>query len=136
MPPDNAATVAPATAVEFPQDGLHGGGIVRASASSFILPNVGIYQVFFHVSVDEAGQLILALDPTGTGSNFSELPDTVVGRATGTSQLVGVSLVNVTVPGSLLEVRNPTGESTALTITPKAGGTDPVSAHIVITQIQ
>lgn len=34
-----------------------------------------------------------------------------------------------------LTVRNPTGSAAALTITPLAGGTRPVSAHLVITQI-
>lgn len=37
---------------------------------------------------------------------------------------------------SILTVRNPADNSTALTITPNAGGTNPVSAHLVITQIQ
>ena len=36
---------------------------------------------------------------------------------------------------SILTVRNPAGNAAALTITPLAGGTSPVSAHLVITQI-
>jgi hypothetical protein len=32
-------------------------------------------------------------------------------------------------------VQNPLGNSTALTITPLAGGFQPVTAHLVITQI-
>lgn len=35
----------------------------------------------------------------------------------------------------VLTVRNPAGNAAALTITPLAGGTRPVSAHLVITQI-
>jgi len=36
----------------------------------------------------------------------------------------------------ILTVRNPAGTAAALTITPLAGGTRPVSAHLVIIQIQ
>ena len=130
MPPDNAATVAPGTDVSFPQDGpLSGAAISRTSSSAFNLSAIGTYQVVFQVSVTEAGQLILTL-------NGADLAYTVVGRATGTSQIVGTALVTTTVINSLLTVRNPAGNSTALTITPLAGGTRPASAHLVITQIQ
>lgn len=130
MPPDNAATVAPGTDVSFPQDGpTSAGGITRTGPSTFLLSAIGVYQVMFQVSVTEAGQLILTL-------NGADLAYTVVGRATGTSQIVGIALIETTVADSILTVRNPAGNSTALTITPLAGGTRPVSAHIVITQLQ
>ncbi|MBX9955307.1 collagen-like protein [Peribacillus simplex] len=132
MPPDNAATVAPGTDVDFPQDGPNsGGGIFRngASPDQFVLRDIGIYQILFQVSVTEAGQLILTL-------NGADLAYTVVGRATGTSQIVGMALVQTSVINSILTVRNPAGNSTALTITPLAGGTRPVSAHLVITRLR
>uniref|UniRef100_UPI002F3ECBE5 hypothetical protein n=1 Tax=Aminipila sp. TaxID=2060095 RepID=UPI002F3ECBE5 len=129
MPPDNAATVAPGTDVSFPQDGpTSASTITRTGPSSFNLAEIGTYEVLFQVSVSEAGQLILTL-------NGADLAYTVVGRATGTSQIVGMALVTTTVINSILTVRNPAGNSTALTITPLAGGTRPVSAHLVITQI-
>ena len=130
MPPDNAATVAAGTDVSFPQDGPNSGAdITRLGADSFQLGPVGTYQVFFEVSVTEAGQLILTL-------NGADLPYTVVGRATGTSQIVGMALVETTTENSVLTVRNPEGTAEALTITPLAGGVRPVSAHLVIVQIQ
>jgi hypothetical protein len=131
MPPDNAATVAVGADVSFPQDGpiSAGASIARTGPSTFTLSAIGTYQVMFQVSVTEAGQLDLTL-------NSVELAYTVVGRATGTNQIVGTSLVTTTVTNSVLTVRNPAGNSTALTITPLAGGTSPVSAHLVITQIQ
>jgi hypothetical protein len=131
MPPDNAATVAPGTDVSFPEDGpaLGSSLISRTGPSSFNLGGIGTYQVTFQVSVTEAGQLILTL-------NGADLPYTVVGRATGTSQIGGTALVTTTVINSILTVRNPAGNSTALTITPLAGGTRPVSAHLVVTRIQ
>ncbi|MGG4402044.1 collagen-like protein [Paenibacillus amylolyticus] len=129
MPPDNAATVAPGTDVSFPQDGpTSGTTIARTGPSSFNLAAIGTYQILFQVSINEAGQLILTL-------NGADLAPTVVGRATGTSQIVGMALVQTTVINSILTVRNPAGNATALTITPLAGGTRPVSAHLVITQL-
>ncbi|MEO6748468.1 MAG: collagen-like protein [Casimicrobiaceae bacterium] len=132
MPPDNAATVAVGTDVSFPDDGESSGTIQRVSANQFNLPAVGVYQVMFQVSVTEAGQLVLALD---SGAGAVELASTVVGRATGTNQLTGMALVRTTVINSLLSVRNPAGENTALSITPLAGGTSFVSAHLIITRL-
>lgn len=129
MPPDNAATVAPGTDVSFPQDGPSDGtGIVRAGDDSFILTQIGTYQVLFQASVTEPGQLILTL-------NGADLAYTVAGRATGTSQIVGMAIVETTTANSVLTVRNPDGTAEALTLTPLAGGTRPVSAHLVITQL-
>jgi hypothetical protein len=129
MPPDNAATVAPGTDVSFPQNGPTSGIIVRTGPSSYMLPAIGVYRVMFQVSVTEAGQLILTLDG-------ADLAYTVVGRATGTDQIIGESLVQTVVVNSIITVRNPAGNSPALTITPLAGGTRPVSAHLVIMRIQ
>ncbi len=128
MPGDNAAPIAAGEDVAFPQDGPNSGdGISRAGAASFILEDIGIYQVMFNPSVDEAGQLVLTL-------NGTEIPYTVVGRATGTSQIVGNAIIQTATAGSVLTVRNPEGTATALT--PSAGGTEPVSAHLVITRLQ
>lgn len=130
MPPDNTATIGAGEDISFPSETAIGGtGISRASDSSFFLSEVGVYQVFFQVSVTEAGQLVLTL-------NGTELPYTVTGRATGTSQIIGMALVENNIANSILTVRNPEGTATALTITPSAGGTEPVSAHLVITRLQ
>jgi len=130
MPPDNAATVAPGLDVTFPQNGPSSSTtITRINASSFDLAAVAAYQVTFQVSIDEAGQLVLNL-------NGTDLDYTVVGRATGTSQIAGTAIVLTTLPNSVLTVRNPLGNAAALTTTPFAGGTRVVSAHLVITQIQ
>ena len=130
MPPDNAAPVAPGTDVSFPQNGPNSGSdIARIGPDSFNLAQIGTYQVLFQVGVSEAGQLELTL-------NGTPLAYTVVGRATGTSQIVSIALLTTTTINSVLTVRNPAANSTAHTIIPLAGGTHPVSAHLVITQIQ
>jgi hypothetical protein len=128
MPPDNAATVAPGTDVQFPQDGPTSGTIARTGPSAINLPAIGTYRVSFSVPVTEAGQLILTLDG-------ADLAYTVVGRATGTTAITGESLVTTTGVNSVLTVRNPAGSSTALTITPLAGGTRPVSATLVVERL-
>ena len=130
MPGDNPDPIAQGEDVDFPQDGPNSGtGISRANASSFTLADAGTYQVLFQVSVTEAGQLVLTL-------NDAELPYTVVGKTADGAQIVGVSLVTTTEANSILTVRHPEGTTNPLTITPLAGGTDPVSAHLVILQLQ
>ena len=128
MPSDNATTVAPGAAVEFPQTGATDGtAITRASDTTFNLVDAGTYLVQFEVSVEEAGQLVLTL-------NGAELPYTVVGRNGRTAQIVGMALVTATA-NSTLTVSNPTANDTDLTISPNAGGDQPVSAHLVILQL-
>lgn len=130
MPPDNSVTVTPGSDVSFPQDGPSSGAqITRTGPSSFNLSEIGSYQILFQVNVSEAGQLILTL-------NGADLEYTVVGRVTGTSSIVGMAIVTTTSINSVLTVRNPSGNAAALTITPLAGGTRPVSAHLVIIQLE
>jgi len=126
MPGDNAATVAVGAAVQFPQNGPTTGVATRTGTTQFVLNAIGTFLIFFQVSVTEAGQLMIRQDGT-------ELAYSVVGRATGTSQIVGVAIPVVTVAlGSIIEIINPSGNAAALTITPIAGGTHAVSANITI----
>lgn len=129
MPGDNAATIAVGAAVLFPVDGESDGVITSTTDSEFNLPDIGTYQVFFQVSVSEAGQLVLGL-------NGIEISRTKVGRATGTSQIVGMSLIKTISTNSKLTVLNPTGNIGALTITTNAGGASAVSANLVIMRIK
>jgi hypothetical protein len=123
MPGDNTAIVDFDNDVEFPQNGPNSAtGITRVSATTFNLADVGTYEVHFTVSVDEPCQLQLRLNGMGLSS-------TVVGRATGNSQITGNFLIQTSVPNSFLSVMN-TGFP--FTITPIAGGFNPVSAHLVI----
>lgn len=121
-----SATVAPGSAINFSNDGpAFGTDITRINASQFNL-QPGIYQVFFQASITEPGQLCILLNTLYTAS--------MVGRATGTSQIVSMCLVEIIVP-TMLSIVNPVTETTALTITPFAGGTNEVSAHLVISRL-
>ena len=55
--------------------------------------------------------------------------------ASETPQIVGINLVTTTIENSIISIQNPSGNVTALTITPLAGGTRPISAHLSILQI-
>lgn len=128
MPGDNSATVAVGASVQFPQDGPANGAITRIDVSTFNLSAAGTYEVIWQVSIDEPGQLQLAINGTG-------LANTVVGRATGSSQIFGSTIITTTVSNSTLSVINPVGNSTALTITPIAGGASAVSATLTVKEL-
>lgn len=130
-PSDNTTTIAPGSAVEFPNDGVISQGIERIDPATFGLPHKGVYQVSFQVSVDESGQLELSL-------NGLPLPYTVAGRGIGAAQIVGMAIIQTPFNESTLQLINPPTSDHALTITPYAGGnsSNPVSAHLVITRLR
>jgi len=136
MPPDNAATVAVGGAVDFPQDGpTDGVTAVRLTADTFRLPAIGVYEVSWQVSVTEAGQLVLTLNGNQLDGDPPGELNTVAGRATGTSLITNTVLIQTDVIDSVLKIRNPADNSTALTITPFAGGTESASAWLVIKRL-
>jgi len=130
MPGDNAATIAVGADVHFPQVGpaAVATGITQLSSTQVEIADPGIYDVSFFVSVSEAGQLELTLAGT-------PIANTVTGRATGTNYIAARVLITVVTPASALTVRNPAGNSAALTITPIAGGASSVSAHLTIIRL-
>ena len=125
MPGDNSATIAANAPIFFPQNGPSTGAATSLGAGLFNLPTIGTYEITWQASVTEAGQLQLAIGGVG-------LPDTVVGRATGTTQIVGFAVITTTVVNSVLSVINPAGNTPALTMTVSAGGTHSVSATLTI----
>jgi len=131
MPTDNPLTIPGGIPVAFPGDGPTSGSITRSGLSSFILPTAGSYLVQFQASITEPAQLVLRL-------NGLQIPNSVAGRATGTSKITGMSVVTTTSANSILEVVNPSGNLN-LTLTPSAGqvaNPNGVSAHLVIVRIR
>lgn len=57
-------------------------------------------------------------------------------RATGTSDIISMPILETNSVNSVLTVRNPADSTTALTITPDAGGTQSTSAHLIIIKLQ
>ncbi len=128
---DYAATIAVGANIDFPRSGPNAAlGITRLSAGNFQLAAIGKYHVSWQVSVDEPGQFQLT---TTTGPAI--FPGSTVGRATGTSQIVGDTMITTTVPNQIISVTNPATNSTALTVTPIAGGPDTVSPTLVIERL-
>jgi len=81
--------------------------ITRLTSSTFNLAFIGIYEITFQISINEAAQLVIVI-------NGTELNYTVVGRATGTNQIIGNSLITTTIPKSILSINNPIGSSNVL----------------------
>jgi len=128
MPGDNSATITNGSPIEFPNDGVSNNTVItRISASTFNLATVGIYEIFFQVSITEPAQLVIVL-------NGTEIANTCVGRATGTTQIICMTIINTTLPDSILSINNVAANATALTITNFAGGNNAVSANLVIKQ--
>jgi hypothetical protein len=129
MPTDNADTVGAGEDVDFPRNGVIANtNIGRINNSTLLLAATGTYLVSFSVPVTEAGQLTLTL-------NGVELPYAVFGRSTRTSDITGTTIITTSTANSTLTLRNPATNPTALTITPYACGTLPVSAHLTIVQL-
>jgi hypothetical protein len=125
MPPDNSATIAAGAPVLFPGAGPTNGAATTSGPGQFNLPLVGTYHIVWQCSIDEACQLGVSLN--GTLQAY-----TVVGRATGTNQIVGDTLIETTLPNTLLSIVNPVGNPAALTMTSIAGGTHQVAATLTI----
>lgn len=130
IPPDNLVAIPAGSDVAFPRTGpVSGTDISRLSDTQFQLAQIGTYQIFFQVTAANGGQLILTL-------NDVDLPYTVAGYAgTDSAEIAGMVIVQTTAANAVVTVRNPEGTGDPLTLSPNAGGTRPVSAHLVITQI-
>lgn len=123
--------LAQGSAMPFPDAGpTSSGGITATGPTTFQLAAIGTYLVQFEVTVANAGQLQLRL-------NGAYIANSVVGRATGQTQIVGISLVTTATVNSILEVVNPPGNPTALTF-PAVGssGFATFSDHLSIMRIQ
>ena len=122
---DYAATVAVRTAagtgrLPFPRAGVSVplvNGITAIDASSFNLAAVGTYEVSWSVQTTEVGQWQIEL-------NGIALANTVLvdqNPTAGGHPVSGMFVITTTLPNSVLAIINPTGNSTALTITPADG---------------
>jgi hypothetical protein len=127
MPGDNAATIAVGAPILFPQLGPTNGAATPLGGGLFTIAATGTYQIAWQASVAEPGQLMVK-------RNATEVAATVVGRATGTTQIVGNTTLSLSA-GDVISIVNPSGNAAALTLTPTAGGTHAVSATLSILKI-
>ncbi len=149
-------SVASGSAVNFPRPSVTPVGIIinnpgasQTNNTEFILPSVGAYRISWSISIDEAAQLSLwistdgggtiVVPPLGGGGLFSEYTVALgvpgqVGRATGTSQIMGDTMINNTVAGAAIQIRNYASAS-ALTVTPLPGGISAQSSSLIIQRL-
>jgi hypothetical protein len=132
-PSTGGQQVFPDSAVDFPTSGSTTPDLTLINESEVNIANVGTYQVMFQVPVTGTAQLVLGLD---TGSGPVEQSSTVVGSSATSAQIVGMSIVTTTSANTLLTVRNPAAATKAIRLANNLGGSEPVSAHLVITRIQ
>lgn len=115
-------------AVRFPHDGPSGGLCPpqRINSSEFRIAFPGTYKIEFNVPVTEAAQL-------GLSVNCVLVPESVFGRDAGLTQISGVFTIYLQV-SDVVSIVNPSGNSD-ITITPSAGGNQPVASHLIITRL-
>jgi hypothetical protein len=120
-PSDYAAPVAAGAPVPFPRSGPASGGITASFATEFNIHTVGTYEVMFNVHTTELGQLELAVN---NGAGFVQLPQCTgenMNSTAGGHPIMGNCIITTTNADALVEVLNPPGNATALTITPADG---------------
>jgi hypothetical protein len=128
---DYAATIAVKTVpgsgrISFPRNGPTV-GVVRIDNTSFTLPSMGTYEIYFSVHTTEMGQMQLELDGV-------DLPETVVSNMNPTAGghlISGSFFVTTTGLNSILAVINPSGNAAALTITPADGASTHANSQVL-----
>ncbi len=150
-------SVAAGSAINFPRASapavgavaINNPGPAQTDNTEFILPSVGTYRVTWHISVDEPAQLGLWISSDAQGSIvssplaggfFTQVATALgapgqVGRATGTTQLVGDVIFFNPVAGSAIQIRNFASFS-ALTVSPLPGGTQAQAVTLTIQRLQ
>lgn len=113
-------TIAGSGRLPFPRAGVSVplvNGITSIDGSSFNLADVGTYEVSWSVQTTELGQWQIELN--GLALDNTVLVDQ--NPTSGGHPVSGMFLITTTVADSVLAIINPTGNSTALTITPADG---------------
>jgi hypothetical protein len=130
--PDYQTPVAAGANMPFPELGptLGAGAVTALSGSTWQLPGPGTYRVVFQLPINEANaELGVALDGALLGN-----PVCVAGRSVAGAQIWG-NFVFTTTQAHVLSVMNPASAPSSLTVTPKAGGGNAVTATLLIEQI-
>lgn len=126
QPSDNPNPIVAGGEVSFPNT-TAATGITQTTPSVFTLSESGVYLVSFNATTD-AGQLQLTL-------NGTPLAYTTVGKTTTGDQLKSTAIITTAAPNSTLSVINPANSTTPITLTPSAGGANPVAAQLDIVKI-
>lgn len=125
-PNDNPTAIAQNTAVEFPNTTASTTGITRLTNSTFNLTNTGTYLIMFKVNTNTAGQLGIAI-------NGAVQPSATFGNAADDGIIEGKTIITTTAANTVLSIVNPI--TTAVTVTPSAGGTEATVSDFTIIKL-
>ena len=125
---EEAINLQPGEDFAFPDNGVITGGISRISESSFNLADTGNYLVMFVVTTIQTPKLGLTL-------NGELLAYTVAGRPSGVSQIIGMTIVNVSEENSVLTLRYPDEESNDAGVIPTESLSSDTTSHLIIVQL-
>lgn len=125
-PNDNPTAIAQNTAVEFPNSSASTTGITRLTNSTFNLADTGTYLIMFKVNTNTAGQLGIAV-------NGAVQPNATFGNAADDGIIEGKTIITTTAANTVLSIVNPI--TTAVTVTPSAGGTEATVSDLTIIKL-
>lgn len=125
-PNDNPTAIAQNTAVEFPNSSASTTGITRLTNSTFNLADTGTYLIMFKVNTNTAGQL-------GVAVNGAVQPNATFGNAADDGIIEGKTIITTTAANTVLSIVNPI--TTAITVTPSAGGTEATVSDLTIIKL-
>ena len=125
-PNDNPTAIAQNTAVEFPNTSASTTGITRLTNSTFNLADTGTYLIMFKVNTNTAGQLGIAV-------NGAVQPNATFGNAADDGIIEGKTIITTTAANTVLSIVNPI--TTAVTVTPSAGGTEATVSDLTIIKL-
>ncbi len=120
--------VTPGSPVEFPNNGPATSNITRLTNATFDLNSSGVYLVSFNLTPIESAETVIVL-------NGIELPETVVARAVGESQLSGTFIINVPQPNSVISLNNASNTPFTVSANSNTGSTKPLSLHFNILKL-
>ena len=125
-PNDNPTAIAQNTAVEFPNTTASTTGITRLTNSTFNLADTGTYLIMFKVNTNTAGQLGIAV-------NGAVQANATFGNAADDGIIEGKTIITTTAANTVLSIVNPI--TTAVTVTPSAGGTEATVSDLTIIKL-
>lgn len=125
-PNDNPTAIAQNTAVAFPNTTASTTGITRLTNSTFNLADTGTYLIMFKVNTNTAGQLGIAV-------NGAVQPSATFGNAADDGIIEGKTIITTTAANTVLSIVNPI--TTAVTVTPSAGGTEATVSDLTIIKL-
>ncbi len=132
IPPNNENDILPGESIEFPLDYITNINIVRVNNKAFKLMLAGIYEIKYILSITQPAQLVVSMD---SGSGFIQQLHTVVGRNSGSSQLIGDVFLKVDIPGSIICLASPVENNNPIRVTPTAGGTLAETCYLIVSKI-